>query len=357
MEQKDDGQDDYNRNAEFHSEELQLEAVVNSIDATIERREARGPVYAGDAKAADIVKELLDTDLTQIQSVRGRPYFGRIDYLEGAEGDIQSIYIGDVHVDHEDPRYRIVSRNAPIASLYYRPADGFYEIPADAKRGRPLQRREVSVHLKRMLTIGNAELLDIDDVLRLAPGSSGPRAISSRILDERLSGASGDQLPDAIQTIQPEQYKQIASTTKPVLIVQGAAGSGKSLIGLHRIDFILSPFSNIGSLGRPTAERVIMFGPSPAFLEYVSGLLPGLGINRVRQTTVRQWLLNRFSSRVTLSSRDKIYDDLMNNRRKLTEAEIEAHSFKAGLKMKRLVDNYVGRISPNPPKEGVGSAS
>ena len=57
-----------------------------------------------------------------------------------------------------------------------------------------------------------------------------------------------------------------------------------------------------------------------------------------------QWLLDQFSSRVTLSRLDNLYDDLMNNRRKLTEAEIEAHSFKSGLRMKRLLDNYVSHL-------------
>ena len=159
-----------------------------------------------------------------------------------------------------------------------------------------------------------------------------------------LAAGGGDYMEDAAQTIQPEQYEQIAATLKPVLIIQGAAGSGKSLVGLHRLDFILSPFSNIGDLSRPREERVIMFGPSPAFLKYVSGLLPGLGIERVRQTTVAQWMLSQFSSRVTRSSEDKLFLDLMSNRRKLTEGEIAAHSFKTGLGMKRLLENLTARL-------------
>ena len=87
-----------------------------------------------------------------------------------------------------------------------------------------------------------------------------------------------------------------------------------------------------------------MFGPSPAFLKYVSGLLPGLGVHKVRQTTVSQWLGDQFSARVTLGRGDRIYNDLMNNRRKLPEAETEAHLFKTGLKMKRLLDNYIGHL-------------
>ena len=321
---------------EFRNEELHLADVVDTIDATIEHREGRGPVYAGDNKAANIVNHLLETNLGEVRTIRDRPYFGRIDYSTGEEETDRSIYIGDVNFNHDDPRYFIVSRNAPVASLYYRPAAGSYEPPSGTK--------DATVHLKRTLTIEDARLLDVDDVLRLPSGPADSVSTSSRVLDTKLSGAGGKQLEDAVQTIQPEQYEQIASTVEPVLIVQGAAGSGKSLVGLHRIDFILSPFSNIGTADRPTAERVIMFGPSPAFLEYVSGLLPGLGVRRVRQTTVSSWMLEQFSARATLQRGDSIFDDLMNNQNRLTEETIQAHLFKTSLGMKRLMDNYVGYL-------------
>ena len=315
--------DQYDRQTEFRHEERHLEVVVATIDATIQHKESREHVYAGHNLAADMVKDLLDVNLQEIRSTRDRPYFGRIDYSLGADEDVRTIYLGDFNVSHDDPRYLIASRNAPIARLYYRPVDGFFQVGNT--------RRAASVHLKRIITIEDARLTDFDDVLRLPATPGLLRSTSSRLLDEKLSTAGSRQLTDAVQTIQPEQYEQIASTQKPVLIVQGAAGSGKSLIGLHRIDFILSPFSNIGSLRHPTAERVIMFGPSPAFLKYVSDLLPGLGVHRVRQTTVSQWLLDQFSARVTLSRRDTIFDNLMNNRpARPTVAEIEAHQFKTG---------------------------
>ncbi|MCY4088356.1 MAG: UvrD-helicase domain-containing protein [Actinomycetia bacterium] len=328
--------DTVNRQVEFRREERNLKEIVSSIDVTIEYRERRGPVQAADGKAANIVQDLLDAGLEDVRSARSRPYFGRIDYSTGLDGDVETVYIGDVNIRSEDPRYSIASRNAPIAGLYYRPVDGFYDVGGG--------RIEASVHLKRTLTIEDARLVDFDDVLGLPPGPGLVRSTSSRVLDEKLSAVGSSELADAVQTIQPDQYEQIASIQKPVLIVQGAAGSGKSLIGLHRIDFILSPFSNIGSLRRPTAERVIMFGPSPAFLKYASALLPGLGVHGVRQMTVSDWLLGQFSSRVRLSRGDRIFEDLMNNRRKLTEAEIEAHLFKTGLKMKRLIDNYVSHL-------------
>ena len=334
--------------AEFIHEEQHLEQVVGSIDATIQYIENRGPVIEGDTKAANIVQDLRNHSVDELRSIRHRPYFGRIDYSSEPRGPSNTIYIGDLNVNNRDePRYSIASRNAPIAQLYYRPTDGFYEYEIPVGRGTRearLERREATVALKRTLNIEDAQLLDLDDVLRL-PGVVGAPAItSSRALDERLSNASEARISDAAQTIQPAQYEQIAATLKPVLIVQGAAGSGKSLIALHRIDFILSPFSNIGNLTRPTSERVIMFGPTPAFLAYVSGLLPTLGVHRVRQTTITNWLLAQFSSRVTLRSGDTVFDDLMNNRSRRGEAEIEAHLFKGGLKMKGILDNYVNHL-------------
>ena len=334
-------QGEYDRQVEFSHEEQHLENVVGSIDANIRHKESGEPVYAGDGKAADIVKGMQDQELGELRRFRDRPYFGRVDYSTDRGG--RSVYIGDVEVRNlEEPHYFIVHRNAPIARLYYSPGEGFFEVK-DKTTGAAM-RTEASVELKRMLTIEDAQLLDFDDVLRLPTVSESIQSVSSQGLDRRLSGASSAQLSDAVQTIQPEQYEQIASTGKPVLIVQGAAGSGKSLIGLHRIDFILSPFSNIGTLLRPTPERVIMFGPSPAFLDYVSGLLPGLGVPRIRQMTVSDWMLSQFSRRVTLS-RDIVFETLMNNRRKLSPSEIEAYLFKGGPKMKRMLDSFAAQLS------------
>ena len=134
-----DSQDTFDRDTEFRDEEHHLEVVVGSIDATIQYREGRGPVLAGDVKAANIVQQLIDTGLEKPRSVRNRPYFGRVDYA-GSDGDVKSIYIGDVNIDRKDSRYFIASRNAPIAKLYYRAAlaqDGF--LPATPRERALIQ--------------------------------------------------------------------------------------------------------------------------------------------------------------------------------------------------------------------------
>ena len=327
--------------SDFNQEGQRLEDTLAWIDRRVIDMEKPRMTNAGDVRAADKIVEMQSDRLQELKANRPSPYFGRIDYIDDASGETKTAYIGDfnsgVSSRPESLHPPIVHRNTPIASLYYDPSGSSLKLPRE--------RSKASVHLKRMLTIRQAALLNIEDVLRLAAPSEVPRLTSSEILNEKLSDASEGELLDAVQTIQPEQYKAIAATTKPVLIVQGAAGSGKSLIGLHRMDYILSPHSDIGGWERPSVERVIMFGPSPAFLQYVSNLLPGLGVHGVRQSTVSQWLRDQFSARVTLSRNDRTFDDLMNNRRQLREAEINAHQFKGSMKMKRMLDNYARRTT------------
>ena len=145
--------DAYDRQAEFRHEELHLEAVVPTIDATIRHLEEPRPTYGGTPQAADIIKGMKDDDLGRLRGARNRPYFGRVDYAPDARGDDKTIYIGDVNVQHEDPKYFIASRHAPIARLYYVPEEGCYETAANLKRGIPRKRHDAAVHLKRTLRL------------------------------------------------------------------------------------------------------------------------------------------------------------------------------------------------------------
>ena len=85
--------------------------------------------------------------------------------------------------------------------------------------------------------------------------------------------------------------------------------------------------------------------PPYGTLLYVSGLLPELDVPRVRQTTVPDWILSKFSARVTQRAGDKVFDDLMNNRNKLSNDEVEALRFKGDLRMRRLLERYVRHLT------------
>lgn len=331
MTQQIDTQDQYDRDAEFQHEERHLEEVVNGIDQKIAKGEALGPIIGPDVKAADINAAMHKESIERTKKARSNPFFGRLDYSVGQDGEVRTIYLGRSGLSINDvPDGQIINWESPVAALYFNPMQGSY----DTRNGK----RDANVHLKRELTIEDARLQDFQDTLRL----------QSAALIRRLSGASSEYLSDAIETLQPEQYAALSKVDSPTLIVQGAAGAGKSIVGLQRIQFILSPQSDIGVLGRPRLERIIMFGPSEAFLQYASELLPSMDVEGVQQSTITHWMLGQFSApRVALKGgEERVLNDLMNNtkRNRTLKDSQEAHLFKGSMKMKRLLDKYVDNL-------------
>ena len=153
-----ENQSEHDRQLEFSHEEQHLENVVGSIDANIRHKESGEPVYAGDGKAADIVKEMQDQELGELRRFRDRPYFGRIDY--STDRGRRSVYIGDIEVRNlREPQYFIAHRNAPIARLYYSPGEGFFEVK-HPRTGAPM-RTEATAELKRMFMIEDAHALGL----------------------------------------------------------------------------------------------------------------------------------------------------------------------------------------------------
>lgn len=262
-----------------------------------------------------------------------QPYFGRVDFCQTPEEEteVDRHYIGK----HQVPGAAVWSWTAPVASLFYKPGSTGYPSPSGFISGR--------VELKRQFQIEESQLLNFSDILALRPAARGQPAGGGvdPALARVLASASEAELREIVQTIQPEQYEQIAAVERPVLIVQGAAGSGKSLIGLHRLAYLLSPFSGLQATWRPQARRVIMLGPSPAFLKYVANLLPSLDQRDIRQTTLRDWLVSTFSERPRLEKIDKLLHRFLSNRRLSSSEEYEAERFKGSRAMGDLLEQHV----------------
>ena len=145
-----------------------------------------------------------------------------------------------------------------------------------------------------------------------------------------------------VETIEPDQYESISNTSDRVLVVQGAAGSGKSEIGFHRIAYLLSPFNDVPERERPTPGTTLFVGPSQAFLEYASDILPQLGVReRVQQTRFSQWIVGQMSRGPRLEAR--IWRNLLAPGEKLRFNE-QAELFKGSTFMADAIDRHVGEL-------------
>lgn len=203
-----------------------------------------------------------------------RPYFTRIDFTE-CSGEKQVYYIGKYGLTTPDLReIAVVDWRSPVANLYYSGQVGpmHYVAPDGEVHGE--------LTLKRQFGIENGELQTIFDTDVVSQDA---------YLQSVLGATTGDRLKEIVTSIQAEQNFVIRHPMDVSLIVQGVAGSGKTTIALHRIAYLLYAFQD-----RLEPEHMLILAPNPLFLNFIAGVLPDLGVERVRQTTflgfVGDWL-------------------------------------------------------------------
>ena len=207
--------------------------------------------------------------LRQLTMAREQAYFARLDFIPSGRGK-ETYYLGRWGVmDPATLDPAVIDWRSPVANLYYSGQTGPMDYTA------PDGRIKGELTLKRMLNVRERKLISLFD--------SGIVA-QEAYLQDVLGSISTDRLKDIVTTIQAEQNIVIRHDLNRNLLVQGAAGSGKTTIALHRIAYLLYTYQKAL---RP--ENMMILAPSPLFLSYISQVLPDLGVERVIQTTFENW--------------------------------------------------------------------
>ena len=204
-----------------------------------------------DARVLDQLRSRLAV-FPQVDAAEGVA-FGRID----AEGE--SFYIGKDAVWNDENEIVVVNWQAPIAAPFYTAS------AADPE----------GIDARRAYRCRANRILDIDEevftgIARAVAQGRGP-VVSDTLLDalgETRSGA----LRDVVASIQRDQYDVITRDPDQVLVVQGGPGTGKTQVGLHRVSWLLHNHRD-----RIGPGDVLVVGPNPAFVRYISTVLPALG--------------------------------------------------------------------------------
>ncbi|MCY9695205.1 RNA polymerase recycling motor HelD [Paenibacillus alginolyticus] len=214
--------------------------------------------------------------LRKLQRVVDAPYFSRIDFKESGEQEREKIYIGlTSFIDAKTDEILIYDWRAPIASLFYDypPGPATYRTPEMDVSGELM--------LKRQYIIKAGVLQDVFDT-----GIS----IGDEMLQQMLSRSADEKMHSIVTTIQREQNQIIRDDRHKVLVVQGAAGSGKTSVALQRIAYLLYKYRTTLS-----ADNMILFSPNSLFSDYVSHVLPELGEATMQQTTFQDYLTHKLS--------------------------------------------------------------
>lgn len=273
-----------------YQEELQrLEETAAEIDRQIQTL-AGIPRYYGDDLTEQALENVRESRRRSLAIAEHEPYFGRLDFQEQGREHAQPLYIGKVGVeDDETGKLLVIDWRAPVASLFYSFTGGDDSIAYDSPDGMI----EGLVYLKRNLVIRKQILQRVVDAY--VKGGDN-LAVADEFLLYRLEENKDNRLRDIVSTIQEEQDRIIRAAKNTALVIQGVAGSGKTTVALHRLAFLLYQYrENI------RAERMIIFAPNSMFLDYISGVLPELGVGGIQQTTYTDWVLDALEREVELA--------------------------------------------------------
>ncbi|MEX2324937.1 MAG: ATP-binding domain-containing protein [Nitriliruptoraceae bacterium] len=186
--------------------------------------------------------------------------FGRLDLRDGDQFHVGRVSVVDEHGD-----VLLVDWRAPVAAAFYR---------ATAARPERVARRPTLATRGRTLVDIDDELIDVEaaDALGL-DAVTGQGALLAALTRDRRP-----QMQDIVATIQTDQDDIIRSPARGTMIVTGGPGTGKTVVALHRVAYLL-----YHDRERFEGRGVLVIGPSPAFTEYTGRVLPSLGENRVVQ--------------------------------------------------------------------------
>lgn len=218
---------------------------------------------------ADARFKFVNQDLRRAEQARKKPYFGRIDFRDKKLKKDEVYYIGRSVIADNPAEPEVIDWRAPIASVYYDAAlgDVSYSVKGEGKY-------DITLSRKRTYEIENDELKDFYDSDVVA---------NDELLTKYLARNKKAVLGEIIATIQQEQNEVIRKKPQHNMIVQGAAGSGKTTVAMHRISYILYNYEQ-----EFAPEDFYIVGSNQVLLNYITGVLPELNVYGVSQMTMEQ---------------------------------------------------------------------
>lgn len=231
--------------------------------------------------------------------------------------------------DHSTLEQVVIDWRAPIADLYYegRLGEAEYNCPAGKIHGE--------IKLKRQYFFKNGDLQDVMDI---------DITTNDEMLQPFLSANSDTRLKNIISTIQAEQNKIIRADMWQPLIVQGVAGSGKTTIALHRIAYLIYNYDK-----NFFPEEFLIIAPNKFFLNYISNVLPDLGVDRVGQSTYEEIAFDVIGQEFEIEEPNNKLARLIDNNKsekeeKMCDIIIESSKYKSSIRFKNLLDEYLYEV-------------
>lgn len=303
----------------------------DDVTVNFEDPDDRIETYLSLKQQAEVLAErershrLTQNEVKTLLRLRRSPYFGRIDFQEAGEAK-DVIYLGIASfLDDSEENFLIYDWRAPVSSLYYDygPGPAQYNTPGGLITGE--------LELKRQFIIRDGTITSLFDT---------GVTIGDELLQEVLGKQADNQMKSIVATIQKEQNRIIRNEKSRMLIVQGAAGSGKTSAALQRVAYLLYRYRET-----LTADNIVLFSPNPLFNSYVRAVLPELGEENMQQTTFQEYLEHRLGKLFRLQDPFEQMEYVLTAMEEPGyEARIEGIRYKAGTSFMSLLERYAASL-------------
>ena len=248
------------------------------------------------------------------------PYFARLDFKEDGE-EAESFYIGLSSVE-EDYEFLVFDWRSPIASMFYdfEVGPAYYMAPKRKVTGE--------IEFNRQFNIKNGEIVFMHNA---------NEALCDEALSEMLNHNATDKMKNIVATIQKEQNDIIRNDESKILFIQGAAGSGKTSIALHRAAYIL--YKHRKDI---KADNILIFSPNEVFAEYISQVLPELGESNILQTTFELYSKRFLPSNYMYEDKNEHLDYIYSNNKDENEfkARVKSMEYKNTIQFLEVLDKF-----------------
>ncbi len=252
--------------ADLDAEQAYIHYAYDCLDAMRRTVQVLMATDAGvNAAAREALMDMFAARLVDLESDQAL-CFGRIDRTDG-----DRYYVGRRHVHDEEGDPVVIDWRAPVAEAFYQASA---TDPWDLER-----RRSFRMEASRLLGIEDEVFADMAAARRRGVPATMIRAGDALMAE--LGRQRTGRMRDVVATIQAEQDRVIRLPADAVLVVQGAPGTGKTAVGLHRAAFILYRMREARARG-----GVLVVGPNRAFMRYIERVLPSLGETTVIQSPV-----------------------------------------------------------------------
>ena len=220
-----------------------------------------------------------EAKIEQFRPFFDEPYFARMDLIDNIEG-YNSYYIGK----KGDVKLEIVDWRAPLARRYYQKSCSSFKI--NEYEYKTILRRAVRTKEGKFVDYKN-EYLSLKEYLspEEIDGKDEENVLDPYLKEIIRARKEETAVKDIIETIQEKQYEIITCPEKSNFILQGCAGSGKTMVMLHRLSYLMYNNENI----KP--RDVLVITPSNSFNSFIDELAEILQLERVKTTTVYEYFL------------------------------------------------------------------